>query len=189
MEPKNRVSDMRTRVAMVIRGLAPPVSLFALALSLGCGGGNTSTATNNGNGGGGGGPVPTSVNSTIAVGTAPSAIAVDSTANKIYVADSGTQPPAGAPFCPPTGADVTVIDGATASPTAVPLAGAVNPIAIALNPGSHTAYVVEREWGPGLFGGKGCFWEVDGVAGIDTSTLGATRVYSGITAGRRGFLG
>jgi YVTN family beta-propeller protein len=141
--------------------------LLALVIAVGCGG---STSTTTSNGGGAGGPVAASVRSTINVGTAPSAIAADSTANKIYVADFGTQPAvSGTQSCSPTGADITVIDGATGTPSASAFGG--NPIAIALNPGNHTIDVVAREWGPVLFSNKGCAHYFDRALAIDSSTF------------------
>ena len=67
-----------------------------------------------------------SVSGTIAVETAPSAIAVDSTADTVYVADLGTL---SATSCAFSGAGVTVINGATGTTAAVSLD--VGPIAIA----------------------------------------------------------
>ncbi len=148
--------------------------VLSLVIAAGCGGGSTSTRTSNG--GGGRGPVTASVSTTIKVGTAPSAIAADSTANKIYVADFGTQPAvSGTQFCSPTGADIAVIDGVTGSTTStsVPFGfvpGQTNPIAVALNPSNHTIDVVVREWGVN-WTGKGCVHMIDRVLAIDSSTF------------------
>ncbi len=109
--------------------------LLALLVATGCGGGSASAN------GGGNGSVAASVSGTIEVGTAPIAIAVDSTANKIYVTDFGAIP-TGVP-CSPSGADVEAIDGATQSTTSVGFASGeqANPTAAALNPANHTLYV------------------------------------------------
>lgn len=169
----------------VTKSFSLPAALIGILAAVGCGG---STSTTTSHGGGGGGPVAASVRGTIEVGTAPGAIAVDSTNNKIYVADFGTQPTPGSLPCSSTGADVTMIDGTTGTPTTISFAGAVNPIAIALNPGSHTAYAVERSWGPPLLS-RGCAWISDDVAAIDTSTLSTTVIYNKLTFGGLGFLG
>lgn len=146
-------------------------ALLAMATSLvGCGGGSTSAGNNSNNGGGKVGLVAATVSSTIKVGTAPSAIAVDPAANKIYVADFGTQPAvSGTQSCSPTGADITVIDGVTGTPSASAFGG--NPIALALNPVNHTIDVVAREWGPVLFSNKGCAHYFDRTLAIDSSTF------------------
>lgn len=108
----------------------------ALLIAAGCGA-STNTMKR-----GSGGPVAASVRATIAVGTAPRAVAVDSTNNKIYVADFGTRP-AGSPACA-TGADVMVIDGTTESTAEagfpVPLPS-FNPFSVAFNPVSETVDV------------------------------------------------
>lgn len=135
-----------------------------------------------------GGPAAATVSGTIKVGTAPSAIAVNSATNKIYVA-VGTEPSGPLPcYVNSTGA-VTVIDGATEFPTAaltLPSSlDVVNPIAIALNPGNHTLYVVTMEWGPTL-AARFCVWQRDAVVAIDTSTFSATGIISG---GEAGYLG
>ena len=113
---------------------------IALLVAAGCGGGSTSAN-------GGGGRAPASVSGTIAVGTAPSAIVVDSTNNKIYVTDFGTIP-TGIP-CSRSGADVEAIDGTTQSTTSVGFYPPVqvNATAAALNPVSHQLYVqVDLYW-------------------------------------------
>jgi YVTN family beta-propeller protein len=139
-----------------IRPTSFAVGLLVLLFSLGCGG--ASTVNTNGNGGGGR-PVAAAVSGTIAVGTAPSGITVDSTHNKIYVADSGN-PPTGTQPCS-TGADVMVIDGATESTAAagfpVPLPN-YNPIAVAYNPVTQMVDVGAREFGCG---------HIEGVLSID----------------------
>jgi YVTN family beta-propeller protein len=101
---------------------------------------------NIGNGGGGGGPVPASISGTIAVGTAPSAIAVDPTTNKIYVADYGTgQPVTGR--CQTTGSDVTVIDGATdSSSTITPPDTTSNALAVVVNSASDATYLIVQKY-------------------------------------------
>ena len=169
----------------VAKSFVLSLTMLALLVVAGCGGGSTSTGNNRSVQG----PVAASIRGTIAVGTAPSATAVDSTNNKIYVADFGMQPTAGSLPCSPTGADVKVIDGATELPaTTIGLPGVLNPVAITLNTANHTAYVAARAWGPPLFS-KGCAWISDHVAAIDPSTLSTTVIYSKLTFGRLGFLG
>ena len=133
--------------------------LSALVLLCGCGGGSAS----NNNGGS-----VASVRATIKVGTAPSAIVVDSTADAVYVADLGTL---SATSCVFSGAGVTVINGATGTTAAVSLD--VGPIAIALNPGSHTAYVIQTSWFR-TKSSQSCSNWLGFVTSIDTSTLAAT---------------
>jgi len=119
--------------------------LLALVVTTGCGGGSTS----------GGGPVAASVRGTIKVGTGPRAIAVDSSTNKIYVADFGTMP-TGVP-CSPSGADVETIDGATQSTTSTGFgAPPQNPYAAALNPANHALYVATEAYWSGIKSGAGC---------------------------------
>ncbi len=121
------------------------------------------------------GPVAAMVIGTVAVGTAPRAIAVDSTSNKIYVADFGTPPPQTQLLtCPLAGGDVTVINGATDSTSTVaiqPLGSAIDPVAIALSETSPTAYVVAQGWGVNIATQQGCFQDFYAVLAIDTSTL------------------
>lgn len=161
MSSDDRLRKVRTLHRAAMQSLAIVVCLFAIGISIGCGG-SASTVNNSGNGGGREGPVAASISGTIIAGIAPSAIAVDSASNKIYVADFGTQPTPSGLFCSSTGADVAVIDGTTESPTVtVAFPGALNPVAIALNPASHTAYVVARAWGLPLFSDRGCAWVPD----------------------------
>ena len=160
------------------------MALLTLVASA-CGGGSGSTVSNSNSGGM---PTAATVSDTIPVGTDPIAVAIDSTNNKIYVSDSGTEL-AGAPYCHPTGADVTVIDGPTGSTIAVPLGDQVNPMTIALNSRSHAAYIVQKEWMPNLATGKGCFWVSDGLIEIDTSTLSGTEIYKANIVGCCGFVG
>ena len=121
------------------------VGLLALLVSAGCGGGSTSTNSTRGTGPG---PVAASVSGTIAVGTAPSAIAVDSANNKIVVTDFGVfETTLGTRSqCQPTGADVTVIDGVTKTPTASSFNFPENPTAVVIDSTSHLAYVLGREY-------------------------------------------
>ena len=164
-----------------------PLALGVLLLLVagGCGGLSTNPMINRGEDARG-----ASVAATVSVGTAPHAIAADSANNKIYVADFGTEPISGSSFCSPTGGDVRVIDGVTESSAVVPVpfAGDANPISIALNPATHTAYVVANEWGREPIG-RGCAWISDDVTAIDTSSLSAAEIYSGLTEGPWGFLG
>ena len=142
MSSHSRIPHVRT-----LRGTAKDfsflVGLLALLVTLGCGGGSTST-----NGTGGEGPVAATVSGTIPVGTAPSAIAVDSANNKIVVADFGGPETALGTNqqCQPTGADVTVIDGVTETPTANAFSFPENPSAVVIDPTSHVAYVLGTEY-------------------------------------------
>ncbi|HET9306150.1 MAG TPA: hypothetical protein VFO46_09005 [Candidatus Sulfotelmatobacter sp.] len=176
MSSDDRIPHPGTLHAQKMRGLAFLVGSLALVVSAGCGEGTTTTSENSG---GGGGPVAASISGNIAVGTRPSAIAVDSTTNKIYVADFGNPPPQTQFLnCPPAGGDVTVIDGASESLTVVsiqPGGGVdIDPVAIALNWTSHEAYVLAQGWGylPSNF--EGCFQNLSLILAIDTSTLTPT---------------
>jgi YVTN family beta-propeller protein len=180
---------MRNNAELLIAPSVPhPASLtlfaafIALLVAAGCGGGSTSTN------GGGNGSVAASVSGTIKVGTAPIAVAVDSTNNKIYVADYGTTP-TGVP-CSPSGADVETIDGATQSTTSVGFVGdPQNPYAAALNPANHTLYVATEAYWSGLKSGIDCGPDGGRVnghvignfpAGIDVNpTTGSVYVASG----------
>jgi len=140
--------------------------LLALLVAAGCGDGSTS-ANGDGNG-----QVAASVSGTIAVGTRPIAIAVDSTANKIYVTDSGT-PPTGVP-CSQSGADVEAIDGATQSTTSVDFWPNVQVIATggaALNPVSHQLYVQVRGYWNGTKRNDLCGPFLASVEVFDTTPL------------------
>lgn len=92
--------------------------------------------------------MPPTVSGTIAVGNAPSAIAVDSTANKIYVADFGGEGNDGicsTCYCPGVNGTLTVIDGATQSPTTTGFTYAYsNPLYLAVNAANRTLYVASR---------------------------------------------
>jgi len=161
MSSEDRMPQIEKPKGAGMTGFAQIAGLLALLLSAGCGGGASGSA-------GGGGPVAASVSGTIAVETAPSAIAVDSTADTVYVADLGTL---SATSCAFSGAGVTVINGATGTIAAVSLD--VGPIAIALNPGSHTAYVIQTVW-VRMKASQSCSnWQAF-VTSIDTSTLAAT---------------
>jgi YVTN family beta-propeller protein len=165
------ISHMRNPEGGPMNGLVLFVGLLALLISAGCGGGSAGA-----NGGGGGGPVAASIRHTVTVGTAPSGIAVDSTNNKIYVADFGAPPPQ-TQFvnCPLAGGDITVIDGASDSPSAVPIQPGsgvdIDPVAIALSETSHTAYVLAEGWSWLPSNGEGCFQNLSVILAIDTSTL------------------
>lgn len=142
-------SDHRIPYLGIPRGAAVKdfigvVGLLVFLVSAGCGGGG-STSTNTG---GGGGPVSASVSGTIAVGTTPIAIAVDSTANKIVVADAGSPETAlhTNQWCRGTGADVTVVDGATTTKTAVSFNFPENPYAVVIDPTGHAVYVLGTEY-------------------------------------------
>src|SRR5258707_4623380 len=114
MKSKNRVSHIETPMAVVTKGFVPFMGIFVLVVSAGCGGGSTSPPNN-----GGGGSVTASVSATIPVGTTPEGITADSTTNKIYVADFGSEGNDGicqTCYCPGMNGTLTVIDGATQSP-------------------------------------------------------------------------
>ena len=152
--------------------------LLALLVLAGCGSGSTSSNRS------GGGPVAASIAGTIAVGTAPSAIVVDSAANKIYVTDFGTRP-TGIP-CSQSGADLEVIDGGTQSTTSVGFSPAspATPTAAALNPAEHALYVqagvywngIQRRDQCGPFGGAAEVFDTASLqppAGYHMAGLGA----------------
>jgi len=147
------------------RRLGRFIALFALIVAAGCGGNS-----------GGRRPVAASVSGTIRVGTAPSAIAVDSTTDKIYVTDFGTQPTFDGSGCSASGADVRAIDGATQQSIAsVGLwLAPQNPFAMTLNPSNHTLYLfAEAYWsGPGHPVGCGPF--LNRVDAFDTTTFRQT---------------
>jgi len=146
MPPKLKEDHMKPNNCASLLGI-----VLSLVIAAGCGGGSTNT-----NGNGEKGPVAASISGTIAVGTAPSAIAADSTANKIYVTDFGTQPTFNGSGCSPSGADVTAIDEAMQTTTSVSL-NSMNPDAVALNPANHTLDVLAEAYWSG-FGGRpvGC---------------------------------
>ena len=146
-----RHNSGESRIASSVLQVSACLMLFAasgaLLIANGCGG----SASTNGGGGG-----SATIRGTIAVGTAPSAIAVDSTTNTIYVVDFGTVP-TGIP-CSPSGADVEVIDGATQSKTSVDFYPPVqvNATGAALNPTSHTLYVQTTAYWNGIKGNSSC---------------------------------
>lgn len=116
-------------------------------------------------------PVAASVTSTIAVGTVPDAIAVDSTNNKIFVTDFGTTPTT-VPItgCSNSGADIRVIDGATQATAPVGVYfffNEMNPFAATLNPASHSLYVLTHQYSSGF--GRTC-----GLFGNPLETFDAT---------------
>jgi YVTN family beta-propeller protein len=142
-------------------GVALLAGLLALLASTGCGG---STSAN------GGGGASATISGTIAVGTGPSAIALDSTTNKIYVTDFGTIP-TGIP-CSMSGAAVEAIDGATQAKTSVgfsPL-NQVNATHAALNPVSHKLYVQIIAYWNGI-NGDPCVPFSPGMEVFDTTSL------------------
>jgi DNA-binding beta-propeller fold protein YncE len=116
----NRVPPSQ-RSAFAAKISALVVAVLAFFASAGCGGAtNTVNSTSNGTGGD---PVAAKVSGTIAAGTNPAAIAVDSTTNKIYVADFGKGQNNGqcqTCFCPLQNGTLTVIDGATQKSTTTP---------------------------------------------------------------------
>jgi DNA-binding beta-propeller fold protein YncE len=85
--------------------------------------------------------------------------------------------------CPPAGGDVTVINGATESTSTVaiqPPRSAIDPVAIALNETSPTAYVVAQGWGVNIAKDQGCLQDFYAVLAIDTSTLIPRRFILGL---------
>jgi YVTN family beta-propeller protein len=132
------------KLPVVTKSFAPFIGLFALVVAVGCDGGSTSAVNTNNDGG----QVTASVSGTISVGTAPSAIAADSTTNKIYVADFGSEGNDGicsTCYCPGVNGTLTVIDGATQSPTTTAFSYAYsNPLDLAINPANHILYVASR---------------------------------------------
>ncbi len=172
MSSDDRIRHIGTLLGHELKGSALLVELLALLVSAGCGGDSMSSSGN----GGAGGPVAASVSGTIKVGAAPSGIAIDPTNDKIYVADFGTPPPQ-TQFvnCPPAGGDVTVIDGASNSPSAVPIQPGsgvdIDPVAIALNETTPTAYLLAEGWSWLPSNWEGCFQNLSVILAIDTSTL------------------
>lgn len=155
--------------------------MLVLLVAGGCG--NT-----NSNGGGSGSPVAATVSGTIAVGTAPRAIAVDSTTNKIYVTDFGKTPttPISGQGCTPSGADVEVIDGVTQQPIAsvgdfsAQAPGPENPFAMALDAAHLTLYVVTVQHWSGAFGRGTCTGLGENVRLFDASSL---HIFGGLSNG------
>ena len=152
---------------------------FSLLVTAGCGGGNT--VNNVGSAGGGGGPVPASLSGTIKAGTAPNAIAVDSTTNKIYVTDFGTAPTTrSGGGCSPSSADVRAIDGATQQQTIASVGSVlpVKPYAAALNPTSHQLYMLSIEYWAGIKNNAFCGEFLQGLQIFDASTLQSGNVFA-----------
>lgn len=165
MRCNNAESRIGTLVPRVRASLMLIAGLIVLLVATGCGG---SASAN----GGGGGPVPASVSGTIKAGTGPRAITVDSSTNKIYVADFGTIPT-------PSGADIETIDGATQSTTSTGFAGRPqNPYAVALNPANHTLYVITEAYWNGVAKGGECERLDDSILGFDTTSLQGTGALS-----------
>jgi|SRR5579859_6741407 len=176
MSSDNRIPYLGTLRSEKTKGFALLAGLLALLVSAGCGGGSTSVKE---------GPVAASLGGTITAGTAPSAIAVDSTNNKIYVADFGSPQPSGIHLCLASGADIKVIDGATQSPTSVAFQffdGALNPYAMTVSPTNHTFYVVAEQFE--AFTSSCDFYE-DGIFVFDTASLTHTKTL-GTLFGRGG---
>jgi YVTN family beta-propeller protein len=161
MSSDNRVPQIGKPDGASVTGVARIAVLLALLASAGCGG---STSAN------GGGGTSATIRGTIAVGTGPSAIAVDSTTNKIYVTDFGTIP-TGIP-CSMSGADVEAIDGATQAKTSVGFSrlNQVNAIHAALNPVSHKLYVQIIAYWNGI-NGDPCVPFSPGMEVFDTTSL------------------
>jgi YVTN family beta-propeller protein len=131
-----------------MRVLAAAVVLVALFVTGGCGAGSVSGCD-------GCGPVPASVSGTIKVGTAPNAVAVDATNNKIYVTDYGTAPRLGVRGCLSSGSDIKVIDGLTQSTAPIDFTFFVGyatwtPYAVIVNPATHDLHVVANFFSPDI---------------------------------------
>jgi YVTN family beta-propeller protein len=150
MRSDYRVPHVRTSVGIATKISVLVVAVLAFLTSEGCGGGSIQTQKQNR------GPVAASISGAIKVGTAPSAIAVDSTSNKIYVTDFGSEPTFDGSGCSASGGDVTAIDGATQTTSSVgfPFSGSspMNPVATALNPAAHTLYVLAEAYWSGSGG-------------------------------------
>ena len=128
------------------------------------------------------GPSVATVSGTIKVGTAPSAIAVDSGNNKIVVTDFGGPEKAfGTHFpCLPTGADVTVIDGATETMTVSSFFPPENPSAVVIDPTSHVAYVVGKAYVASLVGCEYSPPALSGVTDANPPGLIGQLLYEGV---------
>jgi len=145
MSSDHRLRSIGTSHCATIQTLEIVVCLFLTGISLGCGSGSTSITNSNG---GGGGAVAAKVTGTISAGTNPTAIAVDFTNNKIYVANFGRDPNNGmcqTCYCPGVNGTLTVIDGATQVPTTSGFSYAYqNPFDLGVNSANHNLYVVSR---------------------------------------------
>ena len=141
MSSNNRGWRQAIQVDPAMRCLGPLVGLFGLLLCVGCGGGNITTPPPPP-------PVPAKISATIAVGTAPRAIAVDTGNNKVVVVDAGGPETAlyTNQWCKPTGSDVTLIDGASETTTASTFNFPENPYAVLIDPASHVALVLGTEY-------------------------------------------
>lgn len=160
-----------------LKALTLTAFIFSLVLLPGCAGG---TRAVNSNGNVGSGPAAASIIGTIAVGTAPSAVAVDSTNNKIFVTDFGTTP-TGIQGCSPSGSNLTAIDGATQSTTSVgfrfPQQTPMNPFAMTLNPANQALYVITWEYWSGIKLNGNCGLFGVNVEVFDAASLGQTANY------------
>ena len=147
----HRIAYSGTLESAAMKGFTLLVGVLALLLSAGCGSNSQSSGSTTV------GPVAATVSDTIPVGTAPRGIAIDPTANKIYVANFGTVTSGHWPACQPTSSSVTVIDGATESTSiaAISFFGNhlpldANVLAVATNSGSRAVYVIFQVPGPTL---------------------------------------
>ncbi len=161
-------SDNRTRYigppdTPAVKSFALIVCLLAILASAGCGG---STSAGNSNGGGHAAAI---VTGTVTVGTTPRAIAVDSSSNKIYVADFGEETNTGqcqTCYCVAVNGSLTMIDGTTESPTTTGFSYAIqNPLDLAVNPANHTVYAVSRVFD------STCGFYLDQLEGLHGATL------------------
>ena len=144
MSSDHHIPSIGISAGATMKGFVGAVGLFVFLVSVGCGGGGTSTVNDRSHNG----PVAATVSGTIAVGTTPTAIAVDSANNKIIVTDFGSPETAlhTNTWCQKTGADVTVVDGATETKTAVSFNFPENPYAVVIDPTSHAVYVLGTEY-------------------------------------------
>ena len=149
----HRIAYSGTLDSAAMKGFTLLVGALALLVSAGCG-----SSSSQGSGNTTVGPVAATVSDTILVGTDPVAIALDPSANQIYVANFGGTPASNlsAPSsCLATGGSVTMIDGATESTTVIDYPEA-NPVAVAVDPVKHAAYVTRWQGEPALAGHGGC---------------------------------
>ena len=158
------------------------LAVILATVNFGCGGVANTSSNSGGNGGSGsnGSSNPTIVD-TVAAGTAPNALALDTTNNKIYVANSGDFT---GPECFFEAGGITEIDGATNSATTVSTAGpgAPFPYAISFNSATGTLYLLSRAR---FIVGYGCLYPST-LSGYNATTLSAIGT---IASGQQGAIG
>lgn len=175
MSSDHHIPRIANSAGAAMKGAAGFIALLVILFSAGCGGGSTGTTNNSNNKG----PVAASVSRTIAAGTAPNSVAVDSGTNKIYVADFGASAFSASHLCSPTGGDVTVIDGTTNLPATITDGmgfQSVNPFAVAVDPANHTVYVNVRVNSSGF--GRGCYYQNEYLTVVSGDTFTLSGVYS-----------